>query len=240
MNVKSLKKRLNSKFFLPKDICNSVYKFEDYKALPKEQREKHGLYLMPFGLQIDLKEFGVKRKTEWDLFYDYIRQEYPIQWFFRYWITSWNNPVYRVLKIIYMNYQDIKYTIKRFIKPFFPRWRASCKRHQYTDITELSVKSNFALILDYWHEEVSKDLVNWNADSHSKQFYKELKSAVKYIENDRKTLEDRADKELSKATKRKGTYEVRYKKYNQLEEDIKNKDTETLIWFINNRNYFWT
>jgi hypothetical protein len=234
-------KGLNSMFYLSPEMCRQVSTTEEYKALPKEQREKNGWYLIPFGLAVNLSDMkNKKRKSEWDLFYDYVRQEYPIQWFFRYWITSWDNPLYSVYKLNKMRYDEFYYTVRRYFKPYFPRWRASCKRHQYTDIVELSIKSNFALILDYWHEEVARDTVNWNADGHHKQFYKELKAAVKYIEVDRKKLEDKADKELTKATKRAGTYEVKYKKHNQIEETINNKDTEILHWFIDNRNYFWT
>jgi hypothetical protein len=235
-------KRLNSKFYLSPKTCKAVYTLEDYKALPLEQREIYGLYKIPFGLAIDLKKFSMDKKSEWDLFYDYIRQEYPIQWFFRHWITSWDNPMYAFLKLRYMRYLDAKYAVKRFITPLFPLWRKSCQRHEYKDICSLVVDSNFALILDFWHQEVSRNTINWNSDPSHKTFYKELKNVVKYIETDRKTLEAKSDNALSLATKkpRTLTYQQRYGKHLALEEKIRIKDTEILTWFVENRNYFWT
>jgi len=232
------KRLFDSKYMLPRDVGN-VFTTEDYKALPKEKRERNGFYLVPFGLQINIGELRSK-KTEWDRFYDYIRQEYPLQWFARYWLTSWNNPVYAFLKLRYMKFQEVKYTIKRFVKPYFPRWRKSCRRQDYKDICSLIVDSNFALILDFWYEEVINGNVNWESDIEHKTFYNELKKAVKYIEIDRKNLSDKADEELTKATKRKGSYEQKYGKLNKIEADIKTKDTEVLIWFVNNRDFFWS
>jgi len=234
-------KGLNSKFYLPINSCNKVSTTEDYKALPREQREKNGFYLIPFGLQIKFNDLGTK-ESEWDLFYKFIRQKYPIQWFFRHWLTSWDNPAYAFIKLRYMRYLDVKYAVKRFIKPLHPRWRNSCPRHVWKDISSVVVDSNFGLILDFWHEEVSQNTINWNSDPSHKTFYKELKAAVKYIEVTRKALEEKLDNALTVATKksRKLSYQQRYKKHNELEESIRIKDTKILTWFIENRNYFWT
>ncbi len=229
-----------SKFMLPQEAGN-VYTVEDYKALPKEKRELNGWYLVPFSLQINIGDLK-KKESEWDKFYAFVRQEYFFQWVFRYWLTSWDNPVYAFYRLNKMRFDEKYYAVKRWFKPFFPRWRASCKRHQYTDIVQLSVSSNFALIQDYWHEEVAKDTINWNADGHHKQFYKELKAAIKYIEIDRKKLEEKADNALTTATltKRKGTFQERYGKHNKLEQEIKDRDTDVIVWFIQNRDFFWT
>lgn len=235
------KKRLfNSKFMLPREAGN-IFTTEDYKALPKEKRERNGWYLLPYGLQVNLGDLK-KKESEWDKFYSFIRQEYLFQWFFRHWLTSWDNPVYAFLKLQYMKYQEVKYTVKRYFNPYFPRWRKSCRRHEYKDIVGLVVDSNFALILDFWYEEVAKDLVNWQSDSGHKRFYKELKTNVKYIEEGRKKLQDKADEELSKATnnKKKLSYDEKYKKYNKLEQQISDNDTKVLVWFIQNRHFFWT
>lgn len=230
----------SSKFMLPRE-AGSVYTVEDYKAIPKEKRELNGWYLVPFGLQVNLGDFK-KKESEWDKFYAFVRQEYFFQWFFRHWITSWDNPVYAFLKLWYMKYQDVKHTTKRFFKPYFPRWRKSCKRHEYKDICSLVVDSNFALILDFWYEEVVDGFVNWQSQPSHKQFYNEIKKNVKYIEEGRKKLEDKSDIELSKATNksRKLSYQEKYGKYNKIEEQIKTLDTAVLVWLANNRNFFWT
>ena len=124
-----------------------IYTAEDYISLPKTLREsKHGLYLEPHALIFDFNS----HVSEWDKFYDFIKKEYPIQWFFRHWIFSLDNPVYKVHNILKHHYLNNKYAVKRFFKPLFPRWRKSCSRHRYTDIKELVVTSNFALLLDFW------------------------------------------------------------------------------------------
>jgi len=218
----------------------SVSTVKEYIELPKVLREsKHGLYLVPVALAFNFSS----RVSEWDLFYNLVKKEYPIQWFFRRWVFSLDNPVYKVHNILKHHYLNNKYAVKRFFKPLFPRWRKSCSRHCYTDIKELVVASNFALILDFWHEEISKDIVNWNADETHKTFYKELKSAVKYIEEGRQKLQDKADKELEKASnikKKNLSYQERYGKYNAAEQLMEDQDTHILSWFIKNRCYFWT
>jgi len=233
------KKSFKSKYYLPNPIRISTA--EEYKALPQADRERNGLYLMPFGLAIDISTMG-KGNSEWDKFYAFIRQEYPVQYFFRHWLTSWDNPIYAFLKLRYMKYEDVKYSTKRFFNPLFPRWRKSCKRHEYMDVCTLVTKSNFALILDFWYEEVVDGFVNWHSQPSHKQFYNEIKAHVKYIEEGRKKLEDKSDIELTKATKKskKLSYGERYGKHNKIEEQIKTLDTAVLVWLANNRDFLWT
>jgi len=217
-----------------------IYTVEDYIGIPKVQREsKYGMYLEPHALIFNFSS----RVSEWDKFYEFIKKEYPIQWFFRRWIFSLDNPVYKVHNLLKHHYLNHKYAVKRFFKPLFPRWRKCYSRYRYTDIKELVITSNFALILDFWYEEISKDIVNWNANKTHKTFYKELKAVVKYIEEGRQKLQYKADKELEKASniKKKGlSYQVRYGKYNAAEKLIEDQDTHILSWFIENRGHFWT
>jgi hypothetical protein len=233
----------NSKFFLSNSLKQTIQTAADYIALPKKDREtKYGLYLVPFALAFDFAAVS-KNKSEWDKFYDFIRKEYPIQWFFRRWLLSLDNPVYKAYNLLKHHYLNHNYAIKRFFKPLFPRWRKSCPRHCYTDIIELIPKSNFALILDFWHEEISKEWINWNSDDEHKTFYKQLKNAVKYIEEGRQKLQNKADIELEKVTKNKKkglSYQERYGKFNAVEKLIEDQDTHILSWFIKNRGYFWT
>ena len=222
---------------------HNVSTVKEYIELPQALREsKYGFYLIPFALQFTIDGFFPGRVTEWDKFYSYVKTEYPFQWFFRHYLTSWDNPIAKHLKLIGMRLSDTKYRAKRFIKPLFPRWRKSCQRHEYTDIQELVVNSNLALILDFWYQEVVDGCVNWTSDENHRTFYKELKDNVKYIETGKKILEEKSSKELSIASKKKGkkSYEERYGKYNKLEQELRDNDTHILSWFIENRGYFWT
>jgi len=218
----------------------SVSTVQDYIALPKSEREYKGLYLVPRALAV--KYLGNPGSfSEWDLFYSYVRQNYPIQWFFRHYLTSWDNPVYKFVKLKVMHFQDFKHATKRFFKPLCPRWRNSFRRHEYLDISSIIEKSNFALILDFWYEDVENGFTDWNSTPALKKFYKELQKAVKYIENDRKIIEQQIDDALSESVKNRKakSFTTRYKKLTKLEEKLKDSDTHVLTWLITNRYFFW-
>lgn len=228
---------------LPHIKINSV---DEYFSLPKSEREKFGLYLLPFALPFTF--FNADKKTKgWKDFYSQLKKEYPIQYFFRQWLTSYENPVYAFInsKIIW-SAKDLKWKIVRYFNPFYPRWRKVLPRHKYSDITELVVDSNFALICDFYYEEVKEGLVDWKSDDTHKKFHKELLSVIKWIEVDREKHINRIDKALTFAIKnpinKKGKldYNQTYKTHNKLEDELKNKDTKILTWFIEQREFFWT
>ena len=180
--------------------------------------------------------------SEWDSFYAYIKQNYPIQWFFRYYLTSWDNPIYKFIKLKVMKLNELKYATKRFFSPLCPRWRKSFPRYEYRDVCSVIENSNFALILDFWYEDVLNGFTNWNSSStpHVKKFYKELEKAIKYIEVGRKELQQKLDEALDESSKKKAKpYNVRYGKYNKLEQKLKDSDTTILVWAMTNRHFFW-
>lgn len=208
---------------------------EEYFALPVEQREKNGFYLSPVALKVN---FSSKTSgewcSEWDVFRKEIRKRYPIQWFFREWFPSYDNPIYALYRHICWKYKDIKFAIKNFIKPSFPRWRKTLPRHKFSDLTWLVIESNLNLLLDFWHEEVVDGFVNWQSDESHKKFYKELKSYVNWIEKTREDLIKKANKTLLSSSKNK------YKKYEEIEEQIDEKEKEIVKWMVDNKTFLWT
>lgn len=232
------------KFFrLPQIKVNTV---DDYFSLPKNEREKFGLYLLPWSLPFTF--FNKEEKTKgWKEFYAELKKEYPVQYFFREWIFSYENPIYSFFntKLIWP-VKELRWKIHRFLNPCHPRWRKVLPRHKYSDITELVIDSNFALILDFYYEEVKQGMVDWKSDDKHKKFHKEILNAVKWIEKDRNNHLDKIDKTLSLAIKKpvmkkgKLDYLATYKEHNKLEDELKNKDTKILTWFIENREFFWT
>lgn len=244
--ITTLTKRLRGPSILPYVNVNSV---EEYFSLPSNQRERFGLYRKPFALPVEWLHLpsGAKigknyqNNKGWKFWEQEIKRIYPIQWLVREWVFSWDNPVYAFYKSLYFKYSEIRGNIHRFINPFYPRFRKASPRHKYSDITEFSREINFALILDFWYEEILNGIVSWEDTDAHKKFYKEIKNAVKYIEKYRPKLIARSDAELTKATrKKKGTFEQRYGKHNAIEEEIAEKDTEILIWFMREREMFWT
>jgi hypothetical protein len=239
--IETLDKRLAGPTFLKYVKVSSV---DEYFALPRSARELYGLYRKPFALPMDrasfLAEDGSKQKG-WNTWGKEIKRIYPVQWFLREWCFSWDNPVYSFFKGLYFDYREKKSAVKRFINPYYPRFRESMPRHQYTDVSEALRKVNFALLLDFWYDEIVDGCVDWNNTPNHKNFFKALKNAVKYIEKDRPKLQARADSELTIATKKKkGSFQERYGKHDAIEKKIADKDTELLIWAMREREMFWT
>ena len=214
---------------------------EEYFSLPKTQREHNGFYRVPFALPSELFDPTAKG---WDYFYTEIRKQYPIQYFFRQWLFSTDNPLYCFLKLyILWPLRDFKYATKRWFSPLYPRWRASLPRHEYSDISELVVTSNFALIQDFYWEEMVDGFIDWEGDDSHKEFHKQIKSYIHWIEKELPDLEETYSKELKKASSFTGEYaeyDVKYKEVICLEKEKEDKTTEILTWFITNRGFFWT
>jgi hypothetical protein len=244
--LKNIEKQLAGPKLLPYVNITSV---DEYFSLPSEQRERWGLYRKPLSLPCEwlstrtgAKVGTIKAdKKGWKSWNKEIKSRYPIQWFFREWFFSWENPVYALIKGIYFDYREKKYTVKRFFNPFFPRFRKCLPRHTYSDISEAIRKVNFALVLDFWHEEIVDGLVDWNDTEGHRSFISGMKKAVKYIEQERPKLVSQADAALTVATnKKKGTFEQRYAKHDAIEKKIDEKDTELLVWVMQQREMFWT
>ena len=243
MNLKKLEKTLNRKGFLP-TVDTAVVK--DYFDFPKEKREKWGLYLTPFALPMDRfinPDVTVTSTKGWNAWYAEIKKRYPVQYFFRKTLFSYYNPVYAFYKSFCWKFDEFVWNVRRFVKPHNPRFRKAYPRWDISDTTELAVDVNFALILDFWYEEVKNGIVDWTSDDKHKKFYRELKAAVKYIEKDRPALQKKSDAELTKASNKKRkewSYMGLYDKYDALEKEITDRDTDWLIWFIKERDAFWT
>ena len=208
---------------------------QEYFDLPKEKREKYGLYLLPLGLTVNFG--GASLVSEWDVFSKEIRKHYPIQWFFRMWCFSWSNPIYSTLTRLGFRYRDAKYAAKNFISPSFPRWRKTIKRHQSTDLTWLVIESNLNSLLDFWYEEVVDGWVNWNSDEQHKTFYKQLKTYVNWIEKKRPALQKKMDQTLALTGKNR---KKKYEAYDKLEQQSDNMEEEIVIWMVKNRNFLWS
>jgi len=244
--LRKLTHRLEGSGFLPYVNVQSV---DDYFSLPKSERERFGLYRKPFALPIEWLKNNKSAKIRivkpnekgWTAWEAEIKRRYPVQWLLREWFFSWNNPVYAFFKGLYFDYREKKYAVKRYINPFYPRFRKSMPRHQYSDVSEALRKVNFALVLDFWYDEMVDGIVDWNDNTNHKNFFQGVKRAVKYIEVDRPALENKADEALTVATnKTKGTFEQRYGKHDALERKIDQKDKQLLIWIMQNREMFWT
>ena len=220
---------------------------DEYFALPREEREKFGLYLHPLSLPIDgfyASDPNAKGWTHWE---KEIRKLYPIQGYIREVLLSYDNPVYSFLCLKKRQLSDLRWKINRLIRPLHPRIHKAYRRYEVKDVSSAIIDVNFALILDFWYEEVTNSIVSWDHDKQHKDFYSQIKKAVKYIEVERPALQGRADKELTRATNNrkikkgsKASFSDIYGKHDALEKKIEQCDTATVLWAINNRGFFCT
>lgn len=220
---------------------------EQFFSLPKSEREFFGFYKVPYSLPSNI--FGSSfNELGWEYYWQEIKNEYPFQYFFRHYLPSLDNPlVFAWHKWIFWPFREFRIAFSLFLKPVCPRWRKVLPRHQYNDVTNLVVKANLAMILDFYHEEVVDGFVDWQGDEVHKKFHKELTKHVEWIEKTSKEWDVKLGELLDEASKnpkcdKKGNflYKATYGKYNTLEEKVKNKETEILNWFVENREFFWT
>lgn len=216
----------------------NVHTLEEYFLLPKAEREWYGFYMRPYALEWDFMDDC----KGWTAFYNKIRKEYPLQWFFREWLFSYENPIYRVFSNIRHSFWDLKYAVKNFINPNFPRWRNTLPRHKYADASSLIVEANFNLILDFYYGEVVDGCVDWQSDDKHSTFYNELKMNVEWIETGRKTHQEKIEEALSMSFKDKAKedHNERYKMYDELNTQLEDRETAILKWMITNRGFFWS
>jgi hypothetical protein len=183
-------------------------------------------------------------------------------------IRSWTSErfgIWDIWDILPHRWQRFYYDkIKTIFKPHHSRLRKAIPR-QWNDLTSIIVDVNFEMIKSFYEDEYSKDIVDWESDEHHKTFAQWLESAYKYITIERPQLEKQKDvsypesnfddlfgepetdkhgnvtRIMKSCEERYGKpYEEVYGEVNKLENLIDQKDTETIISLIKNRNYFWT
>lgn len=234
--VLKLKTQFKSKEkIFPNVHCKGV---DDYFELPKSKREKFGIYLTPYALPSEILD---KEKKGWSSWSKIIRKKYPVQGWIREWFFSYDNPLYRFIRITSMKFNSFYYNIKRFFKPCSPRFFKSWRRWEYMDKVEAIQIVNFAMIQDFWHDEINRDYVDWESDTAHKIFYEWIKSAISWIEVERQICENRLSEAYNIAHKKntKNYYE-KYSEVHEIEKLIDEKDEQILIDMIKYRKFFWT
>lgn len=210
----------------------NVHTAEDYFNLPEEKRTtKHGFFIRPYALGMH----------EWDKWEEGIKERYPVQWFFRIWLTSHDNPVYSFFSIKRMQLREFLYGLKRWWNPPHKRIYKAARPFGWVDITTVIRNLNFAAIQDF-KDEMDKSLVIWDSNEIDKTFYAEIIQQLQVIEHTLPEMQKDLDKALDfpwmkvndKAAK------DRHELVSNLEKQIFDTETEIMIWAIKNRDRFWT
>jgi hypothetical protein len=228
----SLWDKIKEKFHIPYVKIKDFEKVEDYFNLPKEEREYKGFwYRVPYYWTFDPKTFmtGDSLSAQWD---KEIRKRYPIQWFFRDWLFSTDNPVYRAIVFPYWRLRDFYWNLRAWIKPMQKRTVKASRPFHYSDICGLIESVNFAMLLDFYHEDyIKNDFIDWKAQENQAEFERKLIEYVKELE-----VEIPAKEKISDSHVDSGEYEKSW----SVDEEIAKKKEEILVWMIKNRDHFWT
>jgi hypothetical protein len=150
--------------------------------------------------------------------------------------------------------------IKPIFKPQNSRLRKAIPR-QWADISSLIVDVNFEFIKTFYENEYKRDIVDWNATEHHKEFANWLEKVYLYITIERRVLQkklensyppakpleemfkpvfDENGKKLFQMIDDGIPYHVKYAEVNKYEKIIDDTDTSILTELIKRRDYFWT
>jgi hypothetical protein len=153
--------------------------------------------------------------------------------------------MYRLCHLI----TEFKDGVRRFFKPNLPRTHKAFPRYKWHEVDDAIEKIGFAIILDFWFEQVVNGCVSWDTSSELKNCYKWMESAVFYIQTTRPQLQKQLDNAITEAVKdfsltkplKKNTKsEKALKLSNKLEAKIDKLDTHHLYSLVRYRGYMWT
>lgn len=224
---------------------------EDYLKLPYSQRHYFGFIYKPFLPRIEevhnLHELLEKdRKSERNI---YLRENYPIQFFFR---ETLIRAIKRLIDI--PKYKIIRWK-EKLSDYFFPKQKWLYKKFpkQWTDKPEIIRISLFEIVVHFVEEEGELDHFNPDdvLDEHKDQWFKfcvELKECYEYIKNERPKLQKKIDDFYYKSgdclmlpleDNCDDNCEKDYAKQAELEDSLSEIDTKYLTWIAANRDFMW-
>jgi len=141
-------------------------------------------------------------------------------------------------------WHDLKYKIKCFFNPR-NKWVKKAIGNQWHDLDYVYEEILFAGIINYVEGEKCFERVLWKSPEE-----KATKKKILEIYNWAKTGRDKFKKNVDSAYPEvdldnlfnvdTDSYNKLYGKVNKLEEELRDKDTEYLVWLVKNRSVLWT
>jgi hypothetical protein len=169
--------------------------------------------------------------------------------------------IYDFLDLFPYSYRMYYYdNILPIFKPRHERLRKVIPR-TWRDISSLLVDVNFEFVKSFYEDEYKQNQIDWSSSEEHKNFEDWLIKSYRYITVERPILQKRMEEsypplrpfvEMFKPiTDKDGRklfqmvddgipYEVKYKKVNELEKEISEKDTNVLTELIKYREFLWT
>ena len=173
---------------------------------------------------------------DWNSWRESTKKQYPIQYWPRETVPHWF-----AIRIKWPC-RELYWKIYRFFNPCHKDIRKAIPR-QWSDIANLIVDVNFAMILSF-KKEAEESFVNWDGTDNHRQFKNWLDSAHQWITQGRPACEAQRDAlypphPLPPEMKGK-SYDELYGELNKVEALIAETDANILKQMIDYRDYFWT
>lgn len=205
---------------------------EDYFNLPRSERTLWGFwYLKPYALPWERLKSS-KNEKGWDYFNKKIKQQFPVQYFFREVLSG------EISSFKYSFYMNYIFPLKSWFKNYHKEIRAQVPRSEWKDISTLIEDVNFQIIVNFYKESQNGH-TDWEYEG-TKDFYQWLVEAHKIITEEFPKYEEKLDELLSIAIKSELSYEKSFSEHNRLEEEFDNLKTKILKEMVERRNFFWT
>jgi hypothetical protein len=215
-----------------------VHTVDEYKAMPRKSRElvvwywPSPLYIKPYALSAGTDLIG-----EWTKFDEYIKKEYPVQYFFR-------DTVIGFFQDIEMSFRRIKWKIKPYIQRERKEMRDKVFTRQYRDLDSIIVEFCMQCVIEYVDREKCFAEIAFDYSEKVKTFAAQLKECHAYATKGRQEILNEIEKAwedvplmMSDLAQNKMD---KYNKVTELETKLEEADTQVCEWVVKNRRLLWT
>ena len=222
----------------PYKHCVMVHTVDEYKAMPKQSRElvvwywPFPLYIKPYALTAGDDLIG-----EWTKFDEYVKKEYPVQYFFRDTVAGffWDIQHY---------FKKIKWKVKPYIKRSRKEMRDKVFTREYRDLDSIIVEFCLQCVIEYVDREKCFENIVFSSSKELETFAAQLKECHDYATKGRKEILDEMERawdavplvmnDIAQNNMNK------YAKITELEAKLEEADTQVCEWVVKNRRQLWT
>lgn len=222
----------------PRKHSVMVHTVDEYKAMPRQSRElvvwywPSPLYIKPYALSA-----GDDLVSEWTKFDEYVKKEYPVQYFFRETVVGffWD---------IETSCRRIKWKITPYIQRERKKMRDKVFTRQYRDLDSIIVEFCMQCVIEYVDREKCFENIRYDSTEERKTFAAQLKECHVYATKGRQEILKEIEKAwedvplmMSDIAQNKME---KYNKVTELETKLEEADTQVCEWVVKNRRHLWT
>jgi hypothetical protein len=222
----------------PYKHCVMVHTVDEYKAMPLKSRElvvwywPYPLYIKPYALRAGNDFIG-----EWTKFDEYVKKEYPVQYFFRDTVVGFFQDIQHYFK-------RIKWKVKPYLKLHRKEMRDKVFTREYRDLDSIIVEFCLQCVIEYVDREKCFDKIVYSSSKELETFAAQLKECHAYATKGRKEILDEMEKAWDAVPLVMGDIAQnnmnKYAKITELEAKLEEADTQVCEWVVKNRRQLWT